>query len=97
MSVCSLKEIGFKGSAFTWTNRRHGAENIRERLDRALMNDSWQRLFPNAQLFHCTSMGSDHSPLLLNSQAIPRLRRKRFRCELKWQAQDGYSEAIYQG
>ncbi|GLT45908.1 hypothetical protein SLA2020_197050 [Shorea laevis] len=40
MRVCSLREIGFKGSVFTWTNRRHGEENTRERLDRALMNDS---------------------------------------------------------
>ncbi|GLT61462.1 hypothetical protein SLA2020_341660 [Shorea laevis] len=97
ISVCSLREIGFKGLVFTWTNRRHGEENVRERLDRALMNDSWHRMFPKAQLFHCTRMGSDHSPLLLSLQAIPETRRKRFRYELKWQMQTGYSDAILQG
>ncbi|GLT27058.1 hypothetical protein SLA2020_020860 [Shorea laevis] len=41
MSTCSLREIGFKGPVYMWTNRRHREENTRERLDRALMNDSW--------------------------------------------------------
>ncbi|GLT96412.1 hypothetical protein SLE2022_140340 [Rubroshorea leprosula] len=97
MAVCSLREIGFKGSSYTWTNGRQGSENTSERLDRALMNDTWHQLYPNAQLFHCTRMGSNHCPLMLCQQAIPKKYKRRFRFELKWQLHDGYPEVIYRG
>ncbi|GKV37715.1 hypothetical protein SLEP1_g45710 [Rubroshorea leprosula] len=56
---CSLREIAYKGATYTWVRG-----NICERLDRALSNDIWGCLFPNAQLFHCTRIGSDHCPLI---------------------------------
>ncbi|GLT76368.1 hypothetical protein SLA2020_480340 [Shorea laevis] len=61
------------------------------------MNDKWSQLFPHAQLFHCTRIGSDHYPLLLCLQAIPVHPKRLFRYELKWQLQSGYQEAISQG
>ncbi|GLT85577.1 hypothetical protein SLE2022_037640 [Rubroshorea leprosula] len=90
--TCSLREVGYRGSKYTWVRG-----NIKERLDRALINDEWGRLFPNAQLFHGTRIGSDHCPLLLSLKAMPIITKKHFRYELKWQLQDGYEGAITQG
>ncbi|GLT85698.1 hypothetical protein SLE2022_038790 [Rubroshorea leprosula] len=90
--VGSLREIAFRGSKYTWVRG-----NIRERLDRALINDGWGQLFPNAQLFHCARIGSDHCPLVLCLKAIPAIIKKQFRYELKWQLQNGYDGAVIQG
>jgi hypothetical protein len=37
----ALVDLGFVGNKFTWSNCRMGRENIRERLDRGLANQSW--------------------------------------------------------
>ncbi|GLT47333.1 hypothetical protein SLA2020_210380 [Shorea laevis] len=79
ISSCSLRELSYCGSPYTWARG-----NISERLDRALINDAWSQLFPNAQLFHCTRIGSDHCPLLLSLKAIPTFPKRQFRYELKW-------------
>lgn len=34
-----LIDLGFNGNSFTWNNGRGGCANIRERLDRGLVND----------------------------------------------------------
>lgn len=44
----ALGDVGFKGNMFTWSNNRGGTERIAERLDRALANEEWFRLFPKA-------------------------------------------------
>jgi hypothetical protein len=38
---CSLSDLGFQGSLFTWTNGREGDDFIKERLDRAVANHEW--------------------------------------------------------
>ena len=48
----ALVDLGYLGSSFTWSNRREGRLNIRERLDRGLANQSWIQLFPNSIINH---------------------------------------------
>lgn len=38
-------DIGFSGSPYTWNNRRRGAANIMERLDRGFTNNEWKVQF----------------------------------------------------
>ena len=45
-------DLGFKGPPFTWTNKREGLDNIKERLDQCLCNQEWQLLFPKAGVTH---------------------------------------------
>ncbi|GLT58614.1 hypothetical protein SLA2020_314910 [Shorea laevis] len=92
INSCSLREIAFKGARYTWSRG-----SICERLDRALSNERWGQLFPNAQLFHCTRIGSDHYPLLLCLKAISEFPRRQFRYELKWQQHKDYEGVIAQG
>lgn len=52
MDNCALIELGFSGPKFTWNNKRVGAANIKERLDRAVANSSWINRFNKVQVTH---------------------------------------------
>ena len=65
INCCGLKDIGYVGLKYTWWYVRRDGEQIRERLDRALVTTEWLNLFPEAKLHHLTSSATDHSPLLL--------------------------------
>ena len=38
LDVCGLKDLGFSGPRYTWTNRRDPPHTILERLDRCVSN-----------------------------------------------------------
>ncbi|GKV02210.1 hypothetical protein SLEP1_g14669 [Rubroshorea leprosula] len=97
MAQGHLVDLGFKGSPYTWTNGREGDANVQRRLDRALANSAWQNLFPSTQVLHELRLGSDHCPLVLSTDAIPKPKGKRFRYEMQWELQDGFTEVIQQG
>ncbi|GKV24612.1 hypothetical protein SLEP1_g34198 [Rubroshorea leprosula] len=97
MESCELKEIGFRGNPYTWTNSRSGPANVQHRLDRALANSDWVRCYPHAQILHELKIGSDHSPLIMCSNAFPKPPRKLFCFELKWTLENGYQECIQNG
>ncbi|KAL5699684.1 hypothetical protein ACHQM5_030553 [Ranunculus cassubicifolius] len=61
-----LMDIGFTCYRFTWTNKRLGDGNIKQRLDRVLVDPDWLDKFPKAILHHLTAIHSDHTPLLLD-------------------------------
>jgi hypothetical protein len=42
----ALVDLGYEGNPFTWTNKRHGLANIKERLDRCFATQEWIHLFP---------------------------------------------------
>jgi hypothetical protein len=63
----ALVDLGFVGNRFTWSNRREGSFNIRERLDRGLANQNWVHLFPNSLVNHIPATQSDHCPLLIST------------------------------
>ncbi|OMO73216.1 reverse transcriptase [Corchorus capsularis] len=54
---CELMDMGFKGQRFTWENRQEA--NIKERLDKCLINVRWRTLFVNAQCFNLPAIGED--------------------------------------
>jgi hypothetical protein len=60
-----LIDLNFSGLAFTWSNKRSGAVNIKEKLDRALANTRWCELFPRALVKHFPPFSSDHAPIVL--------------------------------
>ena len=46
LSDCSLMDLGFIGSEFTWSNNREDELLVRVRLDRGVASQTWQTLFP---------------------------------------------------
>ena len=60
-----LIDINFSGNPYTWSNRREGLANIKERLYRAFANDRWRLIFPRAIVLNLPSSSSNHSPIVL--------------------------------
>lgn len=60
-----LNDGGFSGGKFMWCNNRLGKHCILERIDRAMLNNSWISLF-NTAITHLHRHCSYHSPLLVN-------------------------------
>ncbi|XP_016464180.1 uncharacterized protein LOC107787164 [Nicotiana tabacum] len=66
VNSCGLFDLGYKGSPFTWWNGRSNEECIFKRLDRILVNMTFQSLFPTIEVEHLIRTGSDHAPLLMS-------------------------------
>lgn len=69
---CGLRNLGFVGHNFTWSNKQSGDGNIQERLDRAVATDSWGTRFTTARVTHLTSLLSDHCPLWVEMRLVQR-------------------------
>ncbi|CAM8991132.1 unnamed protein product [Rhodiola kirilowii] len=82
---CGLSDLGYKGTPFTFSNRRSGAGEMKARLDRMLANNAWRRLFPDAQVSHISATSSDHAIILLHSMVKARKSMNNcFRFEPMW-------------
>ena len=57
----------FIGLSFTWSNRREGLVNIKERLDQCLCDQEWPTLFPKAGVRHLCNSNSDHNSIMLDT------------------------------
>lgn len=80
----SLMDLGFKGPAYTWSNRRKANFHIRERLDRSLASPEWRLLYSGAHVLHLPAINSDHAPLLLSLFQEPKSSKPMFRFEAMW-------------
>ncbi|XP_072072055.1 uncharacterized protein [Arachis hypogaea] len=67
----TLVDIGMVGRPFTWTNRRRGDDLVQERLDRVLVGTDWLSLYANSVVLRLSELGSDHAPLLIDSNPRP--------------------------
>lgn len=92
MSNARLKTLASKGLAYTWTNKRE--EEVREKLDRVLVNVEWIEAFPNSVVQNLPLLGSDHSPMLLQLEVQERKARKTFKFELNWVEEKGCGEVV---
>lgn len=70
-----LSDLSFSSSPFTWWNKR-GADPIGKKLDRALVNGDWLRVYPNSFANFETGGISDHARCLVRlQQRVERTRR----------------------
>ena len=59
----ALREVTLNGGLYTWSNNQENP--TLEKLDRFLMNESWETLFPLTNLRKILRQLSDHNPLML--------------------------------
>lgn len=55
---CGIEDFGFRGNPFAWQRG-----NIRESLDRAVVNVQWRLMFQEASIFHLPNYKSNRAPL----------------------------------
>lgn len=65
VQTCNLVDIWYKGSSFTWSNRRYGPHFIEERLDRFLYSKNWRSKFHDTTTTNLANWVSDHCPIIL--------------------------------
>uniref|UniRef100_A0A2N9F3J3 RNase H type-1 domain-containing protein n=1 Tax=Fagus sylvatica TaxID=28930 RepID=A0A2N9F3J3_FAGSY len=84
----------FSVPKFTWSNKRAGFPNIRERLDKGLCNQEWQCIFPKAGIKHLIASSSNHNPILLDTQREINGRARPFRFEAMWTKDVSSNEVV---
>lgn len=96
LQICGLSDLGFKGLPHTYDNRREGWNNVKVRLDRVIVDDSWRDIFSEAHVVHLVSPCSDHSPLLLNCKMkdTSTVRNKCLHYEILWEREADFPEVV---
>ncbi|XP_071683729.1 uncharacterized protein [Lolium perenne] len=88
----ALLEVARTGAAYTWTNKQ--TNPVRSLLDRAFVSPEWELRFPLARLTAETRIGSDHTPLILDSGENASRRMARFAFENSWLVVPGFVEKV---
>ena len=67
VDCCNFVELESKGCFYTWENNCFSGKLVKEKLDRALANPAWLMLNQNVSVSALPPVGSDHSPLLIDT------------------------------
>ncbi|KAH7840676.1 hypothetical protein Vadar_020103 [Vaccinium darrowii] len=94
ISESGLIDLEFKGPRFTWRNNRIGEDFIMERIDMAFANAKWREMFDKAMVFVEPAVGSDHNPLVLNTDVPLNKVGRPFKFESFWITEPGCKEVI---
>ncbi|GAV92185.1 LOW QUALITY PROTEIN: hypothetical protein CFOL_v3_35566, partial [Cephalotus follicularis] len=63
LNTIEVDEIRSAGRFFTWTNKREGRSAVNKKLDRALGNWGWHRVYNHSSAHFHNPGVSDHSPI----------------------------------
>ena len=67
---CGFKDMGYRGSKYTWFNQQEGENMMYFRLDRAFATMDWLEHFRDIKVRHLVDTTSDHCPLLLAESGV---------------------------
>jgi len=83
---CNLGDLGYRGSKFTWSNKRDSEEFIKARLDRAMATPDWTSRFIDVFVEVLVTCSSDHKPLWISfaSNLCKRRGQRPFKFEACW-------------
>ncbi|XP_072054862.1 uncharacterized protein [Arachis hypogaea] len=89
-----LVDIRMVGRPFTWTNRKQGEDLVKERLDRYLIGMGWKLKFLNAVVHRLTKSGSDHAPILMETEPQSWNSKRCFKYQEHWCGEDDVKRII---
>lgn len=89
-----LMEIKRGGSRYSWTNKQSCPVMVE--LDRILVTTDWESKFPLCTAHNIIRVGSDHSPLVLDSGEKNRTNPRRFYFENRWFCQEDFRDLVKQ-
>ena len=87
-----LIELKNSGRKYTWANNQDNL--VMAILDRVFITTCWDNLFPASLVKALARLGSDHTPLVLDTGALPIPRTKQYRFEKWWIHQDGFCQVV---
>lgn len=89
-------DLGFVGARFTWNHGTNTTARHLARLDIAIGDDEWRRLFPMVMERHLSHCHSDHCPLLLElvEECSNQLGDRPFCFEAAWITNTGFVEVL---
>ncbi|XP_059446462.1 uncharacterized protein LOC132178008 [Corylus avellana] len=63
---CYLNDLGYVGSRYSWSNKHQDGGFTKERLHKAIANQSWCDLFQTVCVHVLAAQTSDHKPLIVS-------------------------------
>jgi hypothetical protein len=89
-----LREVKMADRRYTWANSL--PDPTYEKLDRVLMDTSWEDKFPmvSVRALERIEKLSDHAPILLTTGLTRPLSKKPFKFELGWLQREGFHEMV---
>ncbi|XP_026440651.1 uncharacterized protein LOC113339624 [Papaver somniferum] len=87
-----LIDIGYEGKDYTWTSNSFGTGTRKARLDMALSNNDRSINFSSAKLLHLNFIASDHCPVLLIKDPIPKHLWRPFKFFRTWIEHETFKE-----
>jgi hypothetical protein len=96
VSDAGLTEVFMKGYPYTWFKSLGTPRAVEVKLDRALANADWFRMFPNVMVENLVAPASDHYPLLLKKEESQRIwvPRQSFKFENAWCVEQGIYDIV---
>uniref|UniRef100_A0A803MN05 Uncharacterized protein n=1 Tax=Chenopodium quinoa TaxID=63459 RepID=A0A803MN05_CHEQI len=93
---CGFRDLGYKGSIYTWQRGNSMETLVRERLDRYVADSEWCALFQSLEVIHLPMCHSDHAPILLKyGDRVENNRSKKlFRFEALWISSDECGKVV---
>jgi hypothetical protein len=87
-----LRELYLSGGQYTWSNNQQ--DPTLENLDRFLMNDAWETLFPLTTVHKLVREMSDHNPLILDTMEQKDKAVRDFKFKKAWLQEEDFMSRV---
>ncbi|KAM6547368.1 hypothetical protein CsatB_019044 [Cannabis sativa] len=94
VSNCLLEDVKSCGNFYTWSNKQQGDDRIFSKIDRAMANQSWMDMFPNADVNFMNEELMDHTPAVMSFYDMAPSGKKPFRYFKMWNTHPDFNTAV---